>query len=285
MAVPLPSQRIGGRGNCLRMMTMAPDPRPFSIPQLPLQERHHENHRLLLCLLALPSFLRPNRFPPWSLAAACCEARRDSSQTRTTRSLHVSRKHTHFKSSQATGGFPSDWRCPCFIRWAWRVIAPFSRSALMIPAGPDRSSRPSVFQASQRARKSIPPRPRLWQARFRATLPIGLSARTPGREMSTGASNRTLSITPLGPIVRMEAPGLFSPASANVSAFAIEGSAVPEPSSIVLFGIGAIGSLAYAWKSRFVRSNRSHRGASGQRFHILTDKTGDKNPCGAYYSV
>lgn len=34
----------------------------------------------------------------------------------------------------------------------------------------------------------------------------------------------------------------------NVSAFAIYGSAVPEPSGIVLLGIGAIGASAYAWR-------------------------------------
>jgi hypothetical protein len=39
----------------------------------------------------------------------------------------------------------------------------------------------------------------------------------------------------------------------NVSSFAIEGSAVPEPSSIVLLGLGGIGLLAYAWKKRAIR--------------------------------
>ena len=36
----------------------------------------------------------------------------------------------------------------------------------------------------------------------------------------------------------------------NMSAFAIEGSAVPEPFGMVLAGVGAIGLLAYAWKNR-----------------------------------
>ena len=40
----------------------------------------------------------------------------------------------------------------------------------------------------------------------------------------------------------------------NISAFAIEGSAVPEPSSIALLGIGAISLLAYAWQRRSVQS-------------------------------
>jgi hypothetical protein len=41
----------------------------------------------------------------------------------------------------------------------------------------------------------------------------------------------------------------------NISAFAVEGSAVPEPSSIALLGIGAIGLLAYAGQRRAKQSN------------------------------
>jgi hypothetical protein len=41
----------------------------------------------------------------------------------------------------------------------------------------------------------------------------------------------------------------------NVSAFAIYGSAVPEPSGIVLLGIGVISVLANAWRRRFVQGN------------------------------
>jgi hypothetical protein len=41
----------------------------------------------------------------------------------------------------------------------------------------------------------------------------------------------------------------------NMSAFAVEGSSVPEPSGIILLGMGAIGLLAYAWQRRFVQSS------------------------------